>query len=193
MARSSSVGGTGSPHANAFCDSIERFNYAPTSSNEKPAWHMYTDGDTIHSVVVTSQRSTTPAPALHRHQGPISPIQAIPAGATVRSTHARDGTSGSSAAARFSTTATTARTKTATYRPGIGALNPTTGTVLSWDPQRSRNEGAKSLYVTSAGLWVGSDGADAGCTNPGGANHDDCNGRSPLDVGGDAFFPVATP
>ncbi len=43
-------------------------------------------------------------------------------------------------------------------RPGIGALNPSTGKANSWNPTKSRNHGVQKLYATSAGLWVGSDG-----------------------------------
>jgi hypothetical protein len=42
-------------------------------------------------------------------------------------------------------------------RPGIGAIDPNTGKALAWNPTRTRGQGAKDLYVTSAGLWVGSD------------------------------------
>jgi hypothetical protein len=45
-------------------------------------------------------------------------------------------------------------------RPGIGAIDATTGKAISWNPGKTRGVGAKVLYVTSspAGLWVGSDG-----------------------------------
>jgi hypothetical protein len=45
----------------------------------------------------------------------------------------------------------------AVSRPGIGAINPTTGLALSWNPTKERGVGGKDLYVTSQGLWVGSD------------------------------------
>ncbi len=44
------------------------------------------------------------------------------------------------------------------YRPGIGAINPTTGRALAWNPTKSRGIGGKVLYATTTGLWVGSDG-----------------------------------
>lgn len=47
----------------------------------------------------------------------------------------------------------------AVSRPGIGAIHPTQGTALSWNPTKTRGVGGKDLYATSAGLWVGSDGA----------------------------------
>jgi len=45
----------------------------------------------------------------------------------------------------------------AVSRPGIGAINPTTGRALSWNPTKDRGVGGKDLYVTPQGLWVGSD------------------------------------
>jgi Domain of unknown function (DUF5122) beta-propeller len=45
----------------------------------------------------------------------------------------------------------------AVSRPGIGAIHPTTGLALSWNPTKERGVGGKDLYVTSQGLWVGSD------------------------------------
>jgi hypothetical protein len=45
----------------------------------------------------------------------------------------------------------------AVERPGIGAIHPTTGLALSWNPTKDRGVGGKDLYVTSQGLWVGSD------------------------------------
>jgi hypothetical protein len=45
----------------------------------------------------------------------------------------------------------------AVSRPGIGAINPTTGLALSWNPTKDRGVGGKDLYVTTQGLWVGSD------------------------------------
>ena len=45
----------------------------------------------------------------------------------------------------------------AVARQGIGAINPTTGLALSWNPGKERGVGGKDLYVTPAGLWVGSD------------------------------------
>lgn len=46
----------------------------------------------------------------------------------------------------------------AVSRPGIGAIHPTLGTALPWNPTKTRAVGGKDLLVTSAGLWVGSDG-----------------------------------
>ena len=45
----------------------------------------------------------------------------------------------------------------AVSRPGIGAINPATGLALPWNPTKERGVGGKDLYVTSQGLWVGSD------------------------------------
>ncbi|HJU36832.1 MAG TPA: PASTA domain-containing protein [Gaiellaceae bacterium] len=50
----------------------------------------------------------------------------------------------------------------AVSRPGIGAVDPTTGRALSWDPTRSRGRGAVFLELTRLGLTVLSD-----CAAPG--------------------------
>lgn len=42
-------------------------------------------------------------------------------------------------------------------RSGIGAINPTTGRALSWNPGKERGVGTGEIYSTSAGLWIGSD------------------------------------
>ena len=189
------VAGTGSAHANTFCDSILRFDYAPTNTNQTPTWHMYTDGDTIHSVVVTSGAVYYAGHERYIDKtGPIYPGQAIPVGSPCDPNNANLGTSGSSSnGGKIYYYGYNCPTLTAVYRPGIGALNPATGAPLSWNPMRTRNEGAKSIYVSTnpAGLWVGSDGQTAGCAAPAGPNHDDCTGQKALFVGGDAFFPLA--
>jgi hypothetical protein len=45
----------------------------------------------------------------------------------------------------------------AVSRPGIGAISPTSGLALPWNPTKERGVGGKDLYVTTQGLWVGSD------------------------------------
>jgi hypothetical protein len=45
----------------------------------------------------------------------------------------------------------------AVSRPGIGAINTTTGLALAWNPTKDRGVGGKDLLVTTRGLWVGSD------------------------------------
>jgi len=47
-------------------------------------------------------------------------------------------------------------------RPGIGAVSPTTGQTLSWNPTRSRGRGADFLEMTNLGLTILSD-----CAAPG--------------------------
>jgi hypothetical protein len=50
----------------------------------------------------------------------------------------------------------------AVSRPGIGAINPTTGLALDWNPTKDRGVGGKDLLVTARGLWVASDTAHIG-------------------------------
>lgn len=79
-------------------------------------------------------------------------------------------------------------------RPGIGAIDPTTGKALTWDPRRTRGIGAKELILTLAGLWVGSDtrdGIQLGCSSPGGPNLDDCAGKPLENHGGIGFLPLS--
>ncbi|MET7332565.1 hypothetical protein [Nonomuraea sp. NPDC005650] len=45
----------------------------------------------------------------------------------------------------------------AVSRPGIGAIHPTTGMALSWNPTRERGIGVKAFYAHRSGLLVGSD------------------------------------
>jgi hypothetical protein len=42
-------------------------------------------------------------------------------------------------------------------RRGIGAISPTTGMALAWDPTKDLRVGGKDLLLTPAGLWVASD------------------------------------
>ena len=50
----------------------------------------------------------------------------------------------------------------AVSRPGIGAISPTTGLALAWNPTKDRGVGGKDLLVTARGLWVASDTAHIG-------------------------------
>jgi Domain of unknown function (DUF5122) beta-propeller len=45
----------------------------------------------------------------------------------------------------------------AVRRLGIGAIHPTTGKALDWNPAKPANMGGKVFLTTTAGLWVGSD------------------------------------
>jgi hypothetical protein len=48
-------------------------------------------------------------------------------------------------------------------RPGIGALNPSTGKALSWNPTRTRGHGVEVMMASSdGGLFVGSDTDELG-------------------------------
>jgi hypothetical protein len=56
-------------------------------------------------------------------------------------------------------------------RPGIGAVDATTGLATAWNPTRARGHGAQDLYLDSAGdLWVSSDDP-IGSTACGGRYH----------------------
>jgi WD40 repeat protein len=46
----------------------------------------------------------------------------------------------------------------AVARSGIGAINPSTGKALAWNPGKTRGHGTEELYASPAGLWIGSDG-----------------------------------
>ena len=74
----------------------------------------------------------------------------------------------------------------AVSRPGIGAINPTTGMALAWNPTKSRNHGTMVLYPTPQGLWVGSDGERFGREDHVGI------GFVPLDPSADSTRPNTT-
>jgi hypothetical protein len=50
----------------------------------------------------------------------------------------------------------------AVARPGIGAIDPTTGKALAWNPTRTRGVGVEALVATSTGLLVGDDTTELG-------------------------------
>ena len=50
----------------------------------------------------------------------------------------------------------------AVARVGIGAVNPSTGKALSWNPGRDRGVGVRAFLVVPQGLIVGSDTARLG-------------------------------
>jgi hypothetical protein len=50
----------------------------------------------------------------------------------------------------------------AVSRPGIGAIDPSSGKALAWNPTKDRGVGGKDLLVTARGLWVASDTAHIG-------------------------------
>lgn len=184
--------GTGGPHHGTYCDSIARFNYDPTNADAQPIWHTYFDGDTGWSVFVTS--STVYYGGHMRYvdlAGPIQPAQPLPLNAWCDPRNhylGQEGHINPATGLKYSFNyGYNCPTKSAVYRPGVGSLSAATGAILPWNPERDRNEGARALLATSAGLWVGSDAQGAGCANPTAAG--DCDGQTLLYVGGDAFFP----
>ena len=50
----------------------------------------------------------------------------------------------------------------AVSRPGIGAIDPTTGKALSWNPTKTAASAARTSWSPRAGLWVASDTAHIG-------------------------------
>jgi hypothetical protein len=46
----------------------------------------------------------------------------------------------------------------AVSRNGVGAIDPTTGRALPWNPGKTRGVGTKFIYPTQSGIWFGSDG-----------------------------------
>ena len=50
----------------------------------------------------------------------------------------------------------------AVSRPGIGAIDPTTGKALAWNPTRDRGVGVEALVAMPTGLLVGSDTTQLG-------------------------------
>ena len=46
----------------------------------------------------------------------------------------------------------------AVARQGIGAIDPSTGRALPWNPGKTRGVGTRFIYPTSSGVWFGSDG-----------------------------------
>ena len=196
------LGFTGGPHHSTFCDSVASFPYKPTDSTGRINWIMSTDGDTVLSLV-----DTTYALYVGGHfryfsvTGPVWPPVPLLAGQWCDINNhylGREGAINPKTGTPYAfNEGYNCPTPNAVYRPGIAALDPNTGAILSWDPQRDREEGAYGLYTSNgsdgspAGLYVASDGRTAGCANPGGVNHDDCNGEPLTVVGGLAFFPLA--
>jgi hypothetical protein len=68
----------------------------------------------------------------------------------------------------------------AVSRPGIAALDATTGRATSWNPTRALGYGADDMLITGAGLWVASDNFRNGAAQQ-------CGGL--LKHGGICFFP----
>jgi hypothetical protein len=102
-----------------ICDATARFE-TNVANPVRPTWLNYTNGDTLHSVVITGA-----AVYVQGHNRWLEQ----------------------------------ANNNVFITREGIGALNPSNGFLLPWNPGKTRGIGGKVLYSTPAGLWVGSDGA----------------------------------
>jgi hypothetical protein len=65
----------------------------------------------------------------------------------------------------------------AVVREGLSALDPRSGAVMTWDPERTLSYGVYGFIATDTGLWVGSDTDRIG--------HSEYHGRM-------AFMPLAS-
>lgn len=124
------IGTGGGPHGASICDAAIQFDVTKTGKNVVADWVNYTGGDTIRSIVWTSN-----AIYVAGHQRWLTDV-----------------------------------TGTLADRAGIGALNPSQGYALGWNPGHDREIGSQLLIVTDAatqpgqptGLWVGSDSGGCG-------------------------------
>ena len=46
----------------------------------------------------------------------------------------------------------------AVSRPRVGAIDPSTGKALAWNPGKTRGVGTAFIYPSESGVWFGSDG-----------------------------------
>jgi hypothetical protein len=113
-----------------LCDSTARWELLPTAGpGQQPTWVDFTGGDTLLSVAVTGTAVYVGGHQQYHNSalGPVPP-------------------NGSSTVPAG-----------AVARSGIAALDPYSGVPLTWNPGRTRGQGAYELLATDDGLWVTSD------------------------------------
>jgi hypothetical protein len=119
---------TGAFHKPSLCDAVTRWELSATGSKLTPTWVDLDGGDSFTGVAITGT-----AVYVGGHNRWMN--NPFPQGTSI------DGQPG----------------RGSVPREGIAALDPTNGLPYSWNPGRTRGEGAWAVVATAEGLWVGSD------------------------------------
>jgi hypothetical protein len=119
---------TGAFHKGSLCDAVSRWELGPSGSALAPTWVDFDGGDSFTGVAVTGA-----AIYVGGHNRWMN--NPFPHGTSLNAQPGRG----------------------AVAREGIAALDPSNGLPFSWNPGRTRGEGAWALVATADGLWVGSD------------------------------------
>ncbi len=123
---------TGGYVAGSLCDTTARWELTTDQVGAQPTWTDSTGGDTTYGVAVTG---TVTAAGLAN-------------GVVYTGGHYRW---------QNNPYAGDVAGPGAVPREGLAALDAGSGLPLGWNPGRARGVGARALYVTASGLWVGSD------------------------------------